>query len=192
VVAAGQVPLPSQFAEAVRVDPVQLAFRQPFEDSHGLQAPAPLQVPELEQSPRLASLALHKFLGSTPPVGTRLQVPTRPETLQLLHSPPVVASLQALSQHTPSVQKPLAQRLPAAQAAPFGNNPHDPCTQVFGLMQSLSARQGILQSIPSQMKVPQERFAGVSQLPSPLQAEGGVTDEFVAHTPSLQRVPLSV
>lgn len=151
VVAAGQAPLPSQFAVAVKVPAAQLAFRHPFEVSQGLQAPAPLQVPELEQSPFVRSLALHRFLGSTPPVGTRVQVPTLPETLQLLHKPPLVASLQAVSQHTPSVQNPLSHLLLAVQAAPLGNRPHDPCTQVLGLMQSLSLRHGILQSAPSQI-----------------------------------------
>jgi hypothetical protein len=125
-------------------------------------------------------------------MGTRVHVPILPETLQLLHNPPLAASLHAVSQHTPSVQNPLSHLLLAVQAAPFGNRPHDPCTQVLGLMQSLSLRHGILQSVPSQIKVPQERFLGVSQLPFPVHVEAGVTDDVVAHTPSLQRVPLSV
>ena len=169
----------------------QLAFRQPFPVSQGLQAPAPLQVPELEQSPLEASLALHRFLGSAPPEGTRLQVPILPRTLQLLHRPSL-ASLQALSQHTPSVQMPLAHSTAPPQGKPFGLSPHDPCTQVLGLMQSLSLRQGILQSVPSQMKVPHVRSSGVTQAPAPSQVDSGVTEDMLAQTPSLQWVPLSV
>jgi len=105
VVAFGQWPLPSQLAAGVKVLPEQLACLHPVEVDHGRQAPAPLQVPPFEQSPAMALLATQSFLGSAPPAGTGEQVPTFPSTLQLIHKPPVVASLHAVLQQNPSVQK---------------------------------------------------------------------------------------
>jgi hypothetical protein len=106
-VTAGHAPLPSQVAAMVWSLPVQLSCRQPVLLDHGLQAPAPSQVPSLEQSPADATLATQRPLGSAPPVATGKQLPTLPACLQLLHRPVVALSLHALSQHTPSVQKPL-------------------------------------------------------------------------------------
>jgi hypothetical protein len=61
----------------------------------------------LEQSPPPALLAVQRCFGSEPPEATLEHVPTFPDTLQLMHKLPVVASLQAVLQQTPSVQKPL-------------------------------------------------------------------------------------
>jgi len=87
--------------------PEHVDWRQPVVADHGLHAPLPLQVPSLEQSPFAAALALQRCFGSAWPLGTAEQVPTFPDTLQLMHRLAVVASLQAESQQTPSVQKPL-------------------------------------------------------------------------------------
>ena len=107
--AGAQLPAPSQFAEAVNVDPTQLCMRQPVLFDHGRQAPAPLQVPSFVQFPMVGELAVQRFLGSAAPEETAVQVPTAPVTLQLRHRPVVPApSLHAELQHTPSVQKPEA------------------------------------------------------------------------------------
>jgi hypothetical protein len=84
------------------------------------------------------------------------------------------SSLQALSQHTPSVQCPLTHWPEAVQAAPIDFKPHDPRRQVLGETQSVSELQADLQAAPPQVKVPHEMLAGVTQVPAPSQAEAGV------------------
>ena len=109
--------------------------------NHGRHAPLPLQVPSFEQSPALGLLAAHLCLGSDWPLATLEHLPTLPETLQLLQSPPVEASAHALSQHTPSVQKPEEHWSPPEHAAPFDLRPQDPLTQELGELQSASVLQ---------------------------------------------------
>jgi len=89
--------------------PVQLSCRQPELLDQGRQAPEPLQVPSLEQSPLATTLLLQRDLGSTPPLSTLEQVPAVLVlvALQVLHRPPEVASAHEVLQQTPSVQKPL-------------------------------------------------------------------------------------
>jgi hypothetical protein len=117
--------------DATKSFPEQPAFRQPVLLDHGAHFPPPSQVPLFEQlgTPAVGSLLLElqRFFGSSVPAATEEQVPTFPATVQLLHSPfePVVASLQALSQHTPSVQEPLEHWMPAVQAAPLVLSPQD-------------------------------------------------------------------
>jgi hypothetical protein len=181
--------LPSQLAAAVNVVPVQLAKRQPCAVDQGLHAPAPLQVPAFEQSPPRALLATQSFFGSAPPTGTGEQVPTLPETLQLMHSPVVASSLQAVLQQTPSVQKPLAHWGPLAHDWPVGFFPQELPTQVLGDTQSLSVTQILSHAAELQMKVPQDWFCGVTHVPRPSQVEAGVSDEFVAQLAALQLLP---
>jgi hypothetical protein len=154
VVASGQLPLPSQLADGVSVLPVQLAGLQPVLVDQGRQAPPPSQVPSFEQSPLAALLATQSFFGSAPPAGTGEHVPTLPETLQLRQRPPVVASLHAELQQTPSVQKLLSHWLPAVQAAPGGFRPHELFAQVLGTTQSASVLQMLSQAAEEQIKVP--------------------------------------
>jgi hypothetical protein len=116
-------------------------------DSHGLHAPLPLQVPSLVQSPEPGLLAAQRCLGSDCPLATLEHLPTLPETLQLLQSPPVEASEQALSQHTPSVQKPEAHWLPVVQAEPLFLTPQDPFEHVLGDLQSPSLWQLLLHAL---------------------------------------------
>src|SRR5205807_348850 len=77
-----------------------------------LQAPAPSQVPAQRSEPGNVPLQLPR--GSAPD-GTSEQAPSDPVTLQLRQVP-----LQALSQQTPSTQKPLPQSVSSVQTAPFG------------------------------------------------------------------------
>ena len=149
--AAGQFPLPSHLVSGVSAPAEQLAGRQPVSVDHGRQAPAPSQVPSLWQSAADAVVATQRALGSAPPEETGRQLPTLPVTLQLLHRPVVASSLQAPSQHTPSVQKPLTHWVPAVQAAPSGFNPQELPAQVLGGLQSASERQVDLQAVASQM-----------------------------------------
>ena len=107
VVAAGHAPLPSQFADGVKVLPEHTAVRQPVAVDHGRHAPAPLHVPSFAQFPALGTVAVQRPFGSVPPDGTGEQVPTLPATLQLWQRP-VVGSEHAVLQQTPSVQKPVA------------------------------------------------------------------------------------
>lgn len=170
---------------------MQLAIRHPVLFDHGRQAPLPLQVPSLEQSPPAALLATHFCLGSALPSGTAEQVPAFPGTLQLTHNPPVAESLHAELQHSPSVQKPLAHCSPAVQAAPNVLRPQDPPTQVLGGTQSTSVLQTFSQAAELQMKVPHVRLGGVTQPPRPSHVDAGVAEELVAQTAGLQLSPLA-
>jgi hypothetical protein len=186
MVAAGQAPLPSQFAEEVWLLPVlvsaQLSLRQPVETGQGWHLPPPSQVPALLQSPADALLAAQRPLGSEVPEGTLVQVPgaTVEVPLHVLQRAPVEASAQAVLQQTPSVQKPLRHWLALEHAAPFTLRPQDPFTQVAGGTQSLDSVaevQLILQAPFSHTKPPQDRLPGVAQLPWPVQVEAGDTAE---------------
>jgi hypothetical protein len=176
-------------ADGLNVLPVQLASLHPVAVDHGRQAPAPLQVPSFAQSPFRGMLAVQSFFGSAPPAGTGEHVPTLPETLQLTHSPPVVASLHAVLQQTPSVQKPLSHCEPAVQAEPGGLRPQELLTQVLGDTQSLSVLQMISHAAELQMKVPHGWSGGVTQVPRPSHVEAGVSDEPVAQVATLQFLP---
>jgi hypothetical protein len=116
-------------------------------DSHGRHAPLPLQVPSFEQSPAPGLLAAQRCLGSDCPLATLEHFPTLPATLQLLQSPPVLASAQALSQQTPSVQYPDAHWLPVVQADPLLLTPQEPFWHVLGDLQSPSLWQLLLQAL---------------------------------------------
>ena len=194
--AGGHFPAPSQVADCVWVPPAQVSCRQPVLLDHGRQAPEPLQVPSLEQSPPLAALRVHRDLGSTPPLSTLAQVPSGLVwvPLQVLHRPSVVASAQAVLQQRPSVQKPLAHWLPAVQAAPVNFRPQELSTQVLGGTQSAASVafvQLALHAPAVQANAPQEWVGGVRQAPFPSQVEAGLVDAEVTQTAGAQRSPWS-
>jgi hypothetical protein len=110
VTGAGQVPLPSQVAASVSTPPAHEAARQEVPESLR-QAPAPLQKPSFPQGSE--GTGMHMPLGSAPPLGTLLHVPTAPATLQLLQ-----LSVQALLQHTPSTQLPDMHSVPTVHWLP--------------------------------------------------------------------------
>ena len=136
----------------------QLSCRQPALLDEGRQAPAPLQVPSLEQSPALALLFAQRDFGSEPPLSTLEHVPAWlvPVPLQVLQRPPEAALAQALLQHTPSVQKPLWHWLAAVHAAPFTFSPQEFFTQVFGATQSVSFVQVVMQVLEAHTKLPHD------------------------------------
>jgi hypothetical protein len=105
----------------VRVVPLQVAARQEVPAASRRQAPMPLQ-PLLQASSRQAPV------GSVPPTGTGLQVPSLPSTLQAMQVP-----AQAEAQQRPWAQMPgAAQSLFLAHRAPTGRPPHDPSVQTLG------------------------------------------------------------
>ncbi len=80
---------------------MQLAGAQTVPVGHSAQLRSPEHCPV---SPQVeAAYAGHSSAGSVP-AGMALQIPTCPASAQLSHVP-----AQRASQHTPSVQKPLAQ-----------------------------------------------------------------------------------
>jgi hypothetical protein len=63
---------------------------------------------------------------------------------------------QAVLQHTPSVQNPLWHWLAAVHAAPFTFSPQEFFTQVFGLTQSVSLAQVVMQTPEAHKKLPHD------------------------------------
>jgi hypothetical protein len=191
VAAAGQWPAPSQFAAAVALLLAQLARRHPVEFDHCRHAPAPLHVPSFEQSPAPTLLAVQRCLGSAPPLATAEQVPTLPETLQLMHKLPVVASLHAVLQQIPSVQKPLKHCALFAQVAPMDFLPHELFTQVLGETQSLSTLQVVKQAPLAQVKGEHGLSGGVTHLPLPSHLDAGVSEDVVEQLDGLHTYKVS-
>jgi len=189
--AAAQLPAPSQLAAGESRLPEQLACRQPVLGDHGLHAPLPLHVPSFEQLPEAGLLAAHRCLGSDCPSCTGEHVPTFPDTLQLMHKPPVDASLQEELQHTPSVQMPLSHSLPTVHAAPLALRPQEFFTHVLGVTQSLSRLQVDRHDEPLQANVPQDRSGEPVQAPRPSQVETGVTDDVLAQAAALHGSPFA-
>ena len=155
----------------------------------------PLQVPAFEQSPPRALLATQSFFGSAPPTGTGEQVPTLPETLQLMQIPPVAASLQAVLQQTPSVQKPLAHWGPASGARTVRRAfcPQELPTQVLGGTQSLSVAQIFSHAAELQMERRAARYVRrelSGELHQTVAAKAGVSDKFVGATGGLAIIAL--
>lgn len=194
---AAQLPRPSQLAAGVKVLPLQLACRQPVDVDQGRHAPAPLHVPSFPQFPLDGLVATHRPRGSAPPDATGEQVPTLPETLQLMQVPALPeASVQAELQHTPSVQKAEAHWLPAVHEEPAGFSPHElllpqvlePTQSVVCVAAVHEVRHDFFEA--SQVKVPHERVAGTTHAPLPSQVEAGVTEELVAHAAAPQFWPL--
>jgi hypothetical protein len=147
-----------------------------------------LQVPSFEQSPPWASLAVQRPLGSAPPAATQPHVPIGlvAVPLQVLHRP---ASVHALSQHTPSVQKPLAHWTASVQAEPFAKRPHELFTHVAGGTQSLESTQPVLHAPIEQTYGLHGLATGVTQWPLPSQFEVSVTEVDEAHTAGPQATP---
>jgi hypothetical protein len=109
--AAPHSPVPSQWASALAVEPVQVAAAQVTVVSPFWQAPAPLHAPVLPQG----GLAAHIFRGSVVPEGTFAQVPGLPATLQAWQRAQEVAP-----QQTPSTQvRPLKQSVVTLQGWPW-------------------------------------------------------------------------
>jgi len=98
------------------------------------QPPMPSQAPVCPHDG--CPLSLQTPWGSSPPVSTGQQVPTRPVWLQLTQAP-----LQPTLQQTPSVQNPDAQSLSLAHMAPGGLGPQLPLTHAMPPAQSELDRQ---------------------------------------------------
>ena len=77
----------------------------------------------------------------------------------------------------------------AVHCAPLGLRPHEPFTQVLGALQSPSVVQMVRHALPVHMKLPQDRSAGVTHIPVPLQVDAGLADEDDAQVASMQRAP---
>jgi hypothetical protein len=115
--------------------------------------------------PQLAAPWLvHRPVGSAPPEGTAVQVPTPPARAQDMQVP-----VQAVAQQTPCAQTALWHSVPCWQTAPLGLRPHEPAPQNWPGAQSPSLVQADPQAFGPQMKGKQESGAGVRQLPVPSQ-----------------------
>jgi hypothetical protein len=132
------------------------------------QSPAPSQKPVIPQV--AAPSAAHCPLGSIPPAGIGLHipsVPTSPHEVQL--------AVQAVPQQMPAEQNPLWQSPGSAQLAPSGRRPHEPFSQTLGGAQSTSEAQVDLQAAAPHRYGKQVLMGGVTQAPAPSQAEAGVS-----------------
>jgi hypothetical protein len=150
-----------------------VAFAGHAGGAHGVPAPKTSQAPLPSQKPVVAQLAApaftHEFVGSVPPLATGAQVPA---VATIAHDRQV--PVQAVRQHTPCEQKPLAHSVRSAQVAPGGLSPHDPFVHVAGGSQSASAAQAARHAAAPHRNGKQELAAGVTQAPAPSQVEAGV------------------
>jgi hypothetical protein len=110
---AAQAPLPSQRPAKVRVVPVHPAVWQAMPAGYFSQLPAPSQVPSVPQLDAPVSWHLPRGLV---PRSAGMQLPIVPWPAQVRQSP-----VQALSQQTPSTQKPDLQSCAAVQASPLAS-----------------------------------------------------------------------
>src|SRR6185369_16454925 len=106
-------PAPLHVRAGVNVAPLQLAFTHTVPDAHLRQAPAPSHMPS---APHVDCAACAHSLSGSVLLLTGRHRPSACVVLTLTHAWQVPA--HALSQHTPSVQKPEMHSAPAAQAAP--------------------------------------------------------------------------
>jgi hypothetical protein len=137
-----------------------------------------LQVPLFEQSPLSGSVATQRFFGSEPPAVTGEQVPTLPVTLQLWHTPALpAASEHALSQQTPSVQKPLEHSVAAPHACPGAFRPQELLMQMLGAMHWALPVHVLLHEPPLQTNAPHIVALGVLQTPAPSQNDAAMASE---------------
>jgi hypothetical protein len=112
-----------------------------------------------------------------------VQVPTALATAQLRQ-----AEVQALSQQTPSTQKPLPHSAAAAQGWPFGLGPQLPFWQDWPVTQSASLVQRSTHAPFTQRYGAQLCAAAVRQLPSPSQVPAGLRRSPL-HAAAAQTVP---
>src|SRR5947207_3617281 len=109
------VPSPSQRAAAFSIVPVQVCDAQTVPEAYLRQAPVPSQTPSVPQL--CAPMSSHSLRGSVPRSAS-MQVPTAPCRAQVRQ-----ASVQALSQQTPSTQNPLAHSVASRHDVPSDCRP---------------------------------------------------------------------
>jgi hypothetical protein len=171
VVAALQVPAPSQVRAALSVDPVQLCAAHTVPFAYSWQAPLPSHDPLVPQL--AAPLSVHWLSGSLP-AGTVVQVPTEPVSAHDWQVP-----AQAALQHTPWAQKFELQSVLAVHAVPLAFRPQVPAMQVAGAVQSASTVQVVLQTllVVSQANGTHSDAVAGLHVPAPSQARAGVNVE---------------
>jgi hypothetical protein len=124
------VPAPSHAEAGVKV----VAPAGHFASAQGVPAGYRWQAPasHIPFVPQLDGLwTAHVPEGSGALVATFTHCPIAPVSAQDLQAP-----AQALEQHTPCAQNPVAHSLPSEQNAPTSFLPHELATQVFGATQS--------------------------------------------------------
>jgi hypothetical protein len=169
LLAAWQVPLPSQVRPEVRSVP-------PLGQEGGAHDVPPAyrrQVPLPSQNPSVPQLALPMSwqvpCGSVVPFGTFVQVPSEfcsPQDWQ--------APWQAVAQQYPCAQKFEWHSAAVAQACPFPLRPHEPLMQTAGEAQSPSTVHEFLHTLAPHWYGKQGLALGVTHLPAPSQAEAAV------------------
>ena len=142
VVAAWQVPLPSQVRPEVSVEPPlgQEGARQEVPPAYFRQAPLPSQKPSVPQEAE--PLSVQVACGSAEPFGTLVQVPGEVESAHDWQAPE-----QADEQQTDCEQKPEPHSAAVTQAWPRPLRPHEPLLQTAGEAQSLLAVQEFLHTL---------------------------------------------
>jgi hypothetical protein len=160
-VGTGQIVLaPEQNEAGVNIDPLQLAAEHIAVEFWQLPAPSQMLVlPQpLVAAPHRASLV---------PLASPAQVP-RPFTLQAWQAPQLT-----LPQQTPSTQLPVLHSFPAEQLAPLAFRLQlfgvPVPWQVYGIWQSASAVQEVLQVRVPQTYGKQFIVGGGAQFPAPSQ-----------------------
>ena len=77
----------------------------------------------------------------------------------------------------------------AVQAPPFGCRPQEPATQVAGAVQSVFTLQMLLHTVAAQRPGAQLIVAAATQVPLPLQVDGGARVEAVGQLAARHWLP---
>jgi hypothetical protein len=162
-VGATQAPVASHIDGPVYAPEVQRSGAQTVPARYLRHAPAPSQVPSVPQEAAPWSTQLRR--GSWAPAATGVQCPSVDVRAQLRQAP-----WQAVSQQTPSTQKPLPQSLLATHDWPRLLGPQLPFTHEWPATQSASLAHRPRQAPPLQWKGEQACTPGGRQVPTPSQA----------------------
>jgi hypothetical protein len=166
VAPALQTPAPLQVEAALNVELVQPAAWQTVPATYFLQAPAPSHVPSC---PHEETGSAEQSLRTSVPGTAGVHWPRVPTPPQVMH-----AAVQALSQQTPSTQKPLWQAPAAPQAVPFVScAAQTPAEQKVPAAQSVSEVQVVAHDVAPHRYGAQETVVAVRQVPVPLHVRAG-------------------
>ncbi|SRR6266540_1774887 len=140
---ATHLPVASQVDAGVYIAFAHFSAAHKVPDAYLRHDPAPSHFPSVPQLD--AAWVAQAARGSLAPAGTTEQRPIADDSAQVLHDP-----VHALSQHTPSTQKPLVQSPAAVHTWPLLLVPQLPLWHVRGATHSASLVQWLIHAPSTQ------------------------------------------